>query len=320
MPSTVDVSKMTPNKNNNHLSGNSDQIHKKSEFPQELATSTKRSRRSSTQDSRKRSSRSSDEATNRSTRPKRRAAASVRFGSYKDMENVDFSLLDHFSFGDRASPAAKSRKKSLPASAKSKKSTLASLKRSALMVSKQSVNPAESLSSENMSKKPASSTAIPAAAKALVVPKQEHARKISGAALEQLLPPVLLRRGKDGYCVMPKLLHHLVSTNGRVDIFNRKTGKILKGKHSVSVKSLATELQAHSEYEPIICPEYPRTSSPTPPIYRQARTSATARVSGEVQPQSRLRASKVVGRAVLITGGPHKGLFGESFSYTSIII
>eukprot|EP00979_Chaetoceros_neogracilis_P013377 scaffold3806_cov230-Chaetoceros_neogracile.AAC.1 len=232
------------------------------------------------------------------------------------MENVDFSLLDHFSFGDTSASLAKSRKKSprsvhvtASASKSKKKWTLAALKRSALMVSKQSMDPAESPSSETLT---TNSTNIPGAvaANTLIMRKQERARKISGTALENLLPPILLRRAKDGYCTMPKFLHHLVSSNGRVEIFNRKTGKIMKGEQSVPVKNLVNELQAHSEYEPIIYPGSPRPSSPKSPIYRQARSSTTARVSGKVQPQSSLRASKVVGRTVLITGGSHKGQFG----------
>jgi len=318
--STADMKSSPPSIKNKKQPSSNDpysNLHNKSESPQKPETSTKRSKRSSTRnssasDNAKKRSRTSDEATHRS-RPKRRAASSVQIGSYKDMENVDFSLLDHFSFGDTNASLAKSRKKSTrSASAKSRKtkSTLAALKRSALMVSKQSMDPAESPSSETLT---TNSTNISAdvAATTLIVRKQERARKISGTALENLLPPILLRRAKDGYCTtMPKFLHHLVSSNGRVEIFNRKTGKIMKGEQSVPVKNLVNELQAHSEYEPIIYPGSPRPSSPKSPLYRQARSSTTARVSGKVQPQSSLRASKVVGRTVLITGGSHKGQFG----------
>jgi len=274
--------------------------------------SSKRSTRSSTRDSTssvatKKRSRGSDEAANRA-RPKRRAASSVRFGSYKEVENVDFSLIEHFNFNDGASPGRSSKKKSpIKSSASvvsSKKQSPASLKRSALLVSAQS--------SLNLAESEPSSAAAPPASKIFEMSKQKTAKKISGSALERLLPPVLLSRSKDGYAAIPKFLQRLKSSNGKVEIFNRKTGKILKGSQSVSLKRLASELQAHSEYEPI-CPEYSRTSSPSSPIYRQARTSATARVSEQIQPQSRLRASKVVGRTVLITGGSHKGLFGEFF-------
>jgi hypothetical protein len=322
--STADMKSSPPSiKNKKQPSSNvSSNLHNKSESPEKPETSTKRSKRSSTRNSSasanaKKRSRTSDEQATHRSRPKRRAASSVQIGSYKDMENVDFSLLDHFSFGDTSASLAKSRKKSprsvhvtASASKSKKKSTLAALKRSALMVSKQSMDPAESPSSETLT---TNSTNIPGAvaANTLIMRKQERARKISGTALENLLPPILLRRAKDGYCTMPKFLHHLVSSNGRVEIFNRKTGKIMKGEQSVPVKNLVNELQAHSEYEPIIYPGSPRPSSPKSPIYRQARSSTTARVSGKVQPQSSLRASKVVGRTVLITGGSHKGQFGE---------
>jgi hypothetical protein len=271
--------------------------------------SPKRSTRSSTRDSTsfvatKKRSRSSDEAAN-TARPKRRAASSVRFGSYKEVENVDFSLLEHFYF-DGASQARSSKKKSPIKSsasvANSKKPSPTLLKRSALLVSAQS--------SLNLAESKQSTSVAASASNIFEMPKRKTDKKISGATLEKLLPPILLSRSKDGYAAIPIFLQDLKSSNGKVEIFNRKTGKILKGSQSVTLKNLAKELQAHSEYEPI-CPEYSRTSSPSSPIYRQARTSTTARVSEQVQPQSRLRASKVVGRNVLITGGSHKGLFGE---------
>jgi len=279
--------------------------------------SSRRATRSSTRDSTcslgtKNRSRSSDEAANRA-RPKIRAASSVRFGSaYKDIENVDFSLIKHFNFNDGTSPPRSSKKKSPTKSSASinKKSSPTSLNRSILLVSDQSLNLAESWSTENTTRKPSSSTVPTCTSELLVMPKRKTAKRIRAAAIERLLPPVLLSRSKDGYAAIPKFLQRLKSSNGKVEIFNRKTGKILKGSQSVPLKRLASELQAHSEYEPI-CPEYSRTLSPSSPIYRQARTSATARVSEQIQPQSRLRAFKDVGRTVLITGGSHKGLFGE---------
>ena len=281
--------------------------------------SSKRSTRSSTRDStcsletKNRSrSRSFDEAGNRS-RPKRRAASSMRSGSYKNIENVDFSLLEHVRLNDGASPPRSSKKKSPVKSSAliSKKALPASLNRSVLLVSDQSLNLAESWAGENTTRKP-SSTTVPTCTSALVaMPKRKTAKRIRAAAIERLLPPVLVSRSKDGYAAIPKFLQGLKSSNGKVEIFNRKTGKILKGSQSVTLKNLAKELQAHSEYEPI-CPEYSKTSSsPSSSMYRQARSSTTARVSGQVKAQCRLRATKVVGRNVLITGGSHKGLFGE---------
>ena len=225
---------------------------------------------------------------------------------------MDFSLLEHVRLNDGASPSRSTKKKSPVKSSAliSKQSSPASLNISVLLVSDQSLNLAESWRSENTTRKPSNTTVPTCASELLVMPRRKTAKRIRAAAIERLLPPVLLSRSKDGYAAIPIFLQGFKSSHGKVEIFNRKTGKILKGSQSVTLKNLAKELQAHSEYEPI-CPEYSRTSSPSSPIYRQARTSTTARVSEQVQPQSRLRASKVVGRNVLITGGSHKGLFGE---------
>ena len=225
---------------------------------------------------------------------------------------MDFSLLEHVRLNDGASPSRSTKKKSPVKSSAliSKKSSPASLNRSVLLVSDQSLNLAESWRSENTTRKPSNTTVPTCASELLVMPRRKTAKRSRAAAIE-LLPPVLLSRSKDGYAAIPIFLQGFKSSHGKVEIFNRKTGKILKGSQSVTLKNLAKELQAHSEYEPI-CPEYSNTSSsPSYHNYRQARSSTTARVSEQVQSQSRLRASKVVGRNVLITGGSHKGLFGE---------
>jgi hypothetical protein len=230
-------------------------------------------------------------------RPKRRAASSVRLGSYRDTDNVDFSLLEHFHFDD--THLAKTKRSSLS----SAKKVSAPLKRSALLASSSTKAAASSTGPSNKRK----SIDIPMNA----LMRQKKGVTLSGAALENLLPPVLLSRTQDGGDFTPQVLRHLSSTDGKLDIFNRKTGRIMKGEDGISVKELTAALRKHSEYEPII-PRLPSSSAKKESArYRQARTSATARVSETVVPQNMIRESNVAGRTVLIVGGPHKGLFGK---------
>lgn len=246
----------------------------------------------------------------------------MRFGSYRDSDAVDFSLLEHFRYdGEHSFLQAKSSIGSSPSSSKKKSSlTAAVLKRKSLIASssKQLVDaknnvPPSGTTTTNTNRDGIVS-GIPGISSA-ATQRPQMGSKISGAQLLNLLPPVLLTRtqdaGGDGFT--PSSLRHLSSKNGgMVDIFNRKTGRIMKGENGVSVKDLATALRNHSEYEPIV----PRSSDHSSGAqresqeYRQARSSANGRVSEEVLPQTTIRESNVEGRTVLITGGTHKGLFG----------
>lgn len=251
----------------------------------------------------------------------------MRFGSYRDSDAVDFSLLEHFRYdGEHSFLQAKSSIGSSPSSSKKKSSlTAAVLKRKSLIASssKQLVDaknnvPPSGTTTTNTNRDGIVS-GIPGISSA-ATQRPQMGSKISGAQLLNLLPPVLLTRtqdaGGDGFT--PSSLRHLSSKNGgMVDIFNRKTGRIMKGENGVSVKDLATALRNHSEYEPIV----PRSSDHSSGAqresqeYRQARSSANGRVSEEVLPQTTIRESNVEGRTVLITGGTHKGLFGKKNFY-----
>ncbi len=290
----------------------------------------------------------SNASTSRS-RPKRRAASSVRFGSYRDIDAVDFSLLDSFRYdGDqrksnRPSPSKISSKRNKPPS-KSGTNT-ASLKRNSLIASsaqksssfkhlasaatRKTIGKNDAASSSTSTTKRnggdgtsiASSNDLPGIyGLSSTFQNPTKRSKISGSELLKLLPPVLLTRTQDAGSsddLTPSSLRHLVSkNNGLVDIFNRKTGMIMKGENAINIKDLASALRDHSEYEPII----PRSEeeilvSGGIPLksgeYRQARTSVNGRISEVVLPQPTIRESKVEGRSVLITQGPHKGLFGK---------
>jgi len=63
---------------------------------------------------------------------------------------------------------------------------------------------------------------------------------------EPALDPILLQQ-------LPKGLRSLPS-NTKIEVFNRRTGKIMKGDNSILLKDLPKELIDHAEYEPIVPP------------------------------------------------------------------
>mmetsp|Transcript_15787 Transcript_15787/g.23655 ORF Transcript_15787/g.23655 Transcript_15787/m.23655 type:complete len:491 (-) Transcript_15787:1920-3392(-) len=234
-------------------------------------------------------------------RPKRRAASSVRFGSYKDIEKVDFSLLvdSVMEVSNKSYYASASKKQSAgtrkaTTQTSSKKKKTGQVKRSRLMAS----------STQSMTKAAAFSenTTTSHQFKHATTNSTIHGGKIN---LNHVLPPILIEACSGS--VTPGMLRSL-SSSTKIDIFNRKTGRIMKGEDGVTVKDLTQALRNHAEYEPIIpCPHLSKTSS----YYREARTSKNARVSKEIQPQTKIRDSKVQGRNVIVTAGPHKGLYGK---------
>ena len=79
-----------------------------------------------------------------------------------------------------------------------------------------------------------------------------------------MLNPVLLqssveqKEGDDGehqlqMQLVPAGLRHL-PPDTKIEIFNRRTGKIMKGNDAISMKNLPRELLEHAEYEPIVPP------------------------------------------------------------------
>ena len=63
---------------------------------------------------------------------------------------------------------------------------------------------------------------------------------------ELALDPILLQQ-------LPKGLRSLPS-NTKIEVFNRRTGKIMKGNKAILLKDLPRELIDHAEYEPIVPP------------------------------------------------------------------
>lgn len=133
-----------------------------------------------------------------------------------------------------------------------------------------------------------------------------------------VLNPVLLHPGgNDGHLVgdrnekndhlqlLPIGLRQL-SPETKIEIFNRRTGKIMKGDNAVLLSNLPKALMDHAEYEPIVPPSSRNASITT----RIGRSGPNVRINSNVVPQSRVRASKVEGRNVWVTGGEYRGLSG----------
>ena len=76
--------------------------------------------------------------------------------------------------------------------------------------------------------------------------KQPHISNVSQSTAPPLLNPILLQE-------IPASLSHL-PPDTEIEIFNRKTGKIMRGKDAILLKDLSKELMEHCEYEPIVPP------------------------------------------------------------------
>lgn len=293
-------SRISPRRNTSPPTGKNEKKRKRGESATTSASSTKTHASAST---------SPSENDHKVTgRPKRRAASSVRFGSYKDIEKVDFSLLvdsvmevsnkSYYASTTKKQSAGTARKTATQTSSRKKKAD--QVKRSRLMAS----------STQSMTKAAVffENTTSGARLKHATTNSTIHGGKIN---LKHVLPPILIEACGEG--LTPGMLRSL-SSSTKIDIFDRKTGRIMKGEDGITIKDLTQALRNHAEYEPIIpCAHLSKTSN----FYREARTSANARVSKEVQPQSKIRESKVQGRNVIVTGGPHKGLYG-TYSFTIV--
>jgi hypothetical protein len=118
-----------------------------------------------------------------------------------------------------------------------------------------------------------------------------------------LSPAVLLDSHDE--CSIPEVLTHLSITE-TVDIFNRKTGRIING---VPIAQLSSSLRDHAEYEPIYFANNEKQSNK---LYQASRTSPGGRVRAEVLAQS----SKNIGKIVLVIKGIYKGTWGKNHSST----
>ncbi len=82
-------------------------------------------------------------------------------------------------------------------------------------------------------------------------PPQHSRYSLKKHVSQPLLPPVCLNDEDDS--VLPETLQHLPG-DFKIEIFNRKTGRVLSGEDAVSIDLLPSVLRKHSEYEPIVPP------------------------------------------------------------------
>eukprot|EP00551_Chaetoceros_affinis_P011635 CAMPEP_0203664874 /NCGR_PEP_ID=MMETSP0090-20130426/2203_1 /ASSEMBLY_ACC=CAM_ASM_001088 /TAXON_ID=426623 /ORGANISM="Chaetoceros affinis, Strain CCMP159" /LENGTH=794 /DNA_ID=CAMNT_0050528265 /DNA_START=163 /DNA_END=2547 /DNA_ORIENTATION=+ len=153
-------------------------------------------------------------------------------------------------------------------------------------------------------------------------PLDEQQKRVSKSN-HLVSPPFILPSQGDNYKNNAALQH--LPPNYKVEVFNRKNGRILKGKHAIAVKDLHAVLMRHAEYEPIIPPpkfnsntaqnndssSSVRNDSAEHNHSHEARSSVNARINQHVQPQTRVRASAAEGCRVKIIAGPYRGLTGK---------
>lgn len=120
------------------------------------------------------------------------------------------------------------------------------------------------------------------------------------------LPPILIQTRSPNK--LPAALRRF-DPDTRIDIFNRKTGKIMSGDDAIRIHDLPQALLLHAEYEPIVPP-----SSNQPHAPREGRSAPNVRVDHSVAPQARRATAKYKGRKVKITKGPYRNYIGEWIS------
>jgi len=111
---------------------------------------------------------------------------------------------------------------------------------------------------------------------------------------------------KNGHLQLLPLGLRQLPPETKIEIFNRRTGKIMSGDNAVLLSDLPIALMDHAEYEPILPPSSRNANTTS----RIGRSGPNVRVNSNVIPQSRVRASRVEGRDVLVTGGEYQGLSG----------
>ena len=85
----------------------------------------------------------------------------------------------------------------------------------------------------------------------MIKPPQHSRYSLKKHMSQPLLPPVRLNDEDDS--VLPESLQHLPG-DFKIEIFNRKTGRVLSGEDAVSIHLLPSVLRKHAEYEPIVPP------------------------------------------------------------------
>jgi hypothetical protein len=112
-------------------------------------------------------------------------------------------------------------------------------------------------------RKPASSLAVPNMPKLKDLNPGRRRVRLRGSSVP-VLDPILIQTsstyfaGKDEgdkknslKLLVPESLRHLDSDT-KIEIFNRRTGKIMRGEESISLSDLPAALMDHPEYEPIV--------------------------------------------------------------------
>lgn len=120
------------------------------------------------------------------------------------------------------------------------------------------------------------------------------------------LPPILLETTNPKK--LPATLRRF-DPNTRIDIFNRKTGKILSGEDSIRIRDLPQALLLHAEYEPIV--PFSPSLSQQGLTQREGRSAPNVRVCRSVIPLARRNTSTFKGKIVTVTKGPYRGYIGE---------
>jgi hypothetical protein len=129
--------------------------------------------------------------------------------------------------------------------------------------------------------------------------------------IPRLLPPIVLET-RNPNKVPPSLQRF--DPNTRVDIFNKKTGKIMSGEDAICIRDLPEALLLHAEYEPIVPADIQNLSRQQAMSQREGRSAPNVRVSRSVTAQARRTAPNYRGKMVRVTKGPYKGYIGESNS------
>jgi hypothetical protein len=127
------------------------------------------------------------------------------------------------------------------------------------------------------------------------------------------LPPIVLET-RSPKKVPPSLRR--LDPNTRVDIFNRKTGKIMSGEDAICIRDLPEALLLHAEYEPIVPPDVQNLSRQQAISQREGRSAPNVRVSRSVTAQARGTPSNYRGKKVRVTKGPYNGYIGKVNKFT----
>jgi BRK domain. len=240
--------------------------------------------------------------------PNSHDATSLKNCSNRNLEEKGrVSLLDHFSLGNYG--GIKSRQHEISASATVFKNppSNSSLKRKPPMNS----HMVSSLSEKYSPSCPIESinNSIPLK-KASLSPKN---KKVKRSCFQYLLPPAMSKKTEACAAVITPDILRLLTSKERISLFNRKTGKIMRGEDGISLKNLPRAMQNHAEYE-IMLPACVVSAGSR--NSQQSRTSAAGRIRRNVEPQYTIRTSKLEGKYALIVDGPHKGLYGMLMSIT----